>query len=51
MANLKFLSGLSKNLPEQNTEGFIYFTTDDQCFYIDYLNKNNDLLIKGKVNI
>ena len=43
MALFKILKGLKNNLPSAKKDGYCYFTTDDQMFYIDYLDNNNVL--------
>lgn len=43
MALFKILKGLKTNLPSDKKDGYCYFTTDDQMFYIDYLDANNQL--------
>lgn len=43
MALFKILKGLKNNLPSTKKDGYCYFTTDDQMFYIDYLDNNNVL--------
>ena len=43
MALFKILKGLKTNLPSAKKDGYCYFTTDDQMFYIDYLDANNQL--------
>lgn len=35
MAQVKFLKGLQANLPAENTEGQIYFVTDERAIYLD----------------
>jgi hypothetical protein len=44
MGNVKFLNGFSKNLPNEKIDGYMYFTRDNNYFYIDYLNENNELV-------
>lgn len=36
MALFKIFKGIKQNLPAVKTDGYAYFTTDDQKFYIDY---------------
>ena len=43
MALFKILKGLKTNLPSDKKDGYCYFTTDDQMFYIDYLDANNQM--------
>ena len=40
MALFKILKGLKVNLPSTKKDGYCYFTTDDQMFYIDYEDAN-----------
>ena len=37
MALFKILKCLKNNLPSAKKDGYCYFTTDDQMFYIDIL--------------
>lgn len=46
---IKLLNGLSKNLPSGKEEGTIYFTRDDNYFYIDHKDKNGTL-IRSKIS-
>jgi hypothetical protein len=42
MALFKILRGLKNKLASQNFhDGYCYFTTDDQMFYIDYIDEEN----------
>lgn len=43
MALFKTFRGRSENLPEIRTDGYCYFTTDNQMFYIDYKDENGEI--------
>lgn len=44
MALFKVLRGNEANLPEQLTDGYAYFTSDTNNFYIDHLDENGNLV-------
>ena len=43
MALFKVSRGKKADLPEIRTDGYCYFTTDDQMFYIDYKDDNGEI--------
>ena len=44
MALFKVLRGNEDNLPEQLTDGYAYFTSDTNNFYIDHPDENGELI-------
>ena len=43
MALFKVLRGNEANLPEKLTDGYAYFTSDTNNFYIDYADADGNL--------
>ena len=48
MALFKISKGNSANLPAEKHDGYCYFTTDDGKFYIDYIDTNDNNVLKRR---